>query len=52
MKYIRYSKYASEAAQDIDLEELMSRMSDFFLQSGFENPYGIYELDMERSLRH
>jgi Ca-activated chloride channel homolog len=49
MKYIRYSKYAPEAADDIDLHELMSRLSDFFLQSGFESQYGIYELDMERA---
>src|ERR1700733_11216991 len=49
MKYTKYSRYAPDAAEDIDLQELLSRMSDFFLQSGFENQYGIYELDMERS---
>jgi Ca-activated chloride channel family protein len=49
MKYTKYSRYAPDAADDIDLQELLSRMSDFFLQSGFENQYGIYELDMERS---
>jgi Ca-activated chloride channel homolog len=49
MKYIRYSKYSPEAAGDIDLHELMSRLSDFFLQSGFESQYGIYEMDMERA---
>ncbi|MGH9692327.1 MAG: vWA domain-containing protein [Candidatus Acidiferrales bacterium] len=49
MKYIRYSRYSPDAAGDIDLQELMNRMSDFFLQSGFENQYGIYEIDMERS---
>src|SRR5215831_10558293 len=49
MKYIRYSKYSAEAAGDIDLQELMSRLSDFFLQSGFESQYGIYEMDMEQS---
>jgi len=49
MKYIRYSKYSPEAADDIDLQELMSRLSDFFLQSGFESQYGIYEMDMERA---
>jgi Ca-activated chloride channel homolog len=49
MKYIRYSKYAPEAADDVDLQDLMSKLSDFFLQSGFESPYGVYELDMERS---
>jgi Ca-activated chloride channel homolog len=49
MKYVRYSKYSPEAAGDVDLQDLMSRLSDFFLQSGFESQYGIYELDMERS---
>ena len=48
MKYIRYSKYAPGAADDVDLQELMSRLSDFFLQSGFENQYGIYEMDSDR----
>lgn len=45
MKYIRYSRYAPEAADDIDLQELMNRLSDFFLQSGFESQYGIFEMD-------
>ena len=49
MKYVRYSKYSPEAAGDVDMQELMSRLSDFFLQSGFESQYGVYELDMERS---
>jgi Ca-activated chloride channel family protein len=49
MKYIRYSKYLPGAADDIDLQELMNKLSDFFLQSGFENQYGIYEMDMDRS---
>jgi Ca-activated chloride channel homolog len=49
MKYTKYSKYAPGAADDIDLQELMSRLSDYLLQSGFESPYGIYELDNERS---
>jgi Ca-activated chloride channel family protein len=49
MKYVRYSRYAPDAAEDIDLQELMNRLSDFFLQSGFESQYGFYELDTERS---
>jgi Ca-activated chloride channel family protein len=49
MKYVRYSKYSSEAAGDIDMQELMSKLSDFFLQSGFESQYAIYEMDMERA---
>jgi Ca-activated chloride channel family protein len=49
MKFTRYSKYAPDAAEDIDLQELMSRLSDFLLQSGFESQFGIYEMDSERS---
>ena len=49
MKYVRYSKYAPGAADDIDLQELLSRLSDYLLQSGFESQYGIYEMDSERS---
>ncbi|HXN71079.1 MAG TPA: VWA domain-containing protein [Candidatus Acidoferrales bacterium] len=49
MKYIRYSKYAPGAADDIDLQELMSRLSDYLLQSGFESQYGIFEMDPDRS---
>ena len=49
MKYTKYSKYAPGAADDLDLQELMNRLSDFFLQSGFEGQYGFHEMDMERS---
>jgi Ca-activated chloride channel family protein len=49
MKYTKYSRYAPGAADDIDLQELLNRLSDFFLQSGFEGQYGFHELDMERS---
>ncbi len=49
MKYTKYSRYAPEAANDIDLNELMSRLADFFLQSGFDSPYGISEMDPEES---
>ncbi len=48
-KYVKYSRYAPDAADDVDLQDLMNKLSDFFLQSGFDSPYGIYEMDMERS---
>jgi Ca-activated chloride channel homolog len=40
MKY-RYSKFTGEDLGDLDLEELMSRLSDLLLSSGFESPYGL-----------
>ncbi len=51
MKYIKYTKYVPELADEIDLNDLMSRLSDFFLQSGYESQfYRISEMDPERSL--
>jgi Ca-activated chloride channel family protein len=49
MKYIRYSKYTGEAADDLDLQELMNRLSEFLLQSGYESQYGMYEMDSSMS---
>ena len=49
MKYTKYSRYAPSAADDVDLDELMSKLSDFFLQSGFDDQYGIYEMDPNKS---
>ncbi len=51
MKVIRYGKYVGEPADAVDLEELVKRMGDFFLQSGFESQfYGLSELDSQRSM--
>jgi Ca-activated chloride channel homolog len=40
MKY-RYSKFTGEDLDGLDLEELLSRLSDLLLSSGFESPYGL-----------
>jgi Ca-activated chloride channel homolog len=46
MKYTRYSRYTGESLDWLDMEQLVGRLSDFLLQSGFENPeYGVYEMD-------
>ncbi|HKF26651.1 MAG TPA: hypothetical protein VKB24_11755, partial [Candidatus Acidoferrum sp.] len=51
MKFTKFTKYTGEAADSVDLEELVKRLGDFFLQSGFESQfYGISEFDPERSL--
>lgn len=47
MKY-RYSKFTGEDLDEIDLEELLSKLSDLLLSSGFDNPYGLpYDEDGE-----
>jgi Ca-activated chloride channel family protein len=40
VKY-RYSKFTGEDLDDLDLEELLSKLSDLLLGSGFDNPYGL-----------
>jgi Ca-activated chloride channel family protein len=39
MKY-RYSKYTGDLLDELDLEDLVSKLSDLLLASGFGNPYG------------
>jgi Ca-activated chloride channel homolog len=47
VKY-RYSKYTGDDLDEIDLEELLSKLSDMLLSSGFDSPYGMpYEDDGE-----
>jgi Ca-activated chloride channel family protein len=50
-KFIRYTKYTGEPADGVDLQELIKRLSDFFLQSGYESQfYGMSEMDPEKSM--
>ena len=39
MKY-RYSKFRPDDLDGLDLEELLSKLSDLLLSSGFDSPYG------------
>jgi Ca-activated chloride channel homolog len=39
MKY-RYSKYKGSLLDEIDLDDLVSKLSDLLLSSGFSNPWG------------
>jgi len=43
MKRIRYSKYVPDPAGDMSIEDLLSALSDYLLQSGFQN-YMYYDL--------
>ena len=39
MKRIRYSKYVPDPASDMSMEDLLSALSDYFLQSGFNDNF-------------
>jgi Ca-activated chloride channel family protein len=46
MKRVEYTKYNGELASELDLEELLQALSDYFLDSGFQDPYARFqELD-------
>ena len=48
MKY-RYTKFTGDELDDLDLEDLVSKLSDLLLSSGFGNPYGMD--DEERTMQ-
>lgn len=48
MKFVRYSKYIPDPASEMSMEELLNALSDFLLNSGFQNPYqSLYEMPRE-----
>jgi Ca-activated chloride channel family protein len=50
MKRIRYSKYVPDPAGEMSMEDLLSALSDYLLESGFQN-YMFYEMpEGEQSL--
>ncbi|HEY1802323.1 MAG TPA: VWA domain-containing protein [Terriglobales bacterium] len=49
MKRIRYSKYVPDPAGEMSMEDLLSALSDYLLQSGFQD-YMMYESDGEHTL--
>ena len=52
MRFIRYKKYVSEPASEMSMEDLLSALSDYLLQSGFQQQYlDFYDLkDAQQSL--
>jgi Ca-activated chloride channel homolog len=48
MKY-RYTKFTGDALDELDLEDLVSKLSDLLLSSGFGNPHG--HNDDERTMQ-
>jgi Ca-activated chloride channel family protein len=43
MKRVRYTKYTGDLASEIDLEQLLQALSDYLLDSGFNDPYSQFE---------
>ncbi|HZR31983.1 MAG TPA: VWA domain-containing protein [Terriglobales bacterium] len=51
MKYIRYKKYVPDPASEMSMEDLLGALSDYLLQSGFQDQYMFYDFqDQEQTL--
>jgi Ca-activated chloride channel family protein len=44
MKRVVYTKYVPDPASEMSLEDLLNALSDYLLQSGFQNTWGMYEM--------
>ncbi len=49
MKHVRYTKYSGDLASEIDLEDLLEALSDYFLDSGFYDPDTRFQ-DLDQTL--
>ncbi len=43
MKRVRYERYSGDLASEVDLEDLLQALSDYFLDSGFDDPYSRFQ---------
>ena len=43
MKLTRYTKFTGDLSTSFDLEDLMQALSDFLLDSGFQDPYAPFQ---------
>ena len=45
MKFIKYSKYVPDPAGEMSMEDLLSALSDYLLQSGFQDSWYYYDFN-------
>jgi Ca-activated chloride channel family protein len=50
MKYIKYQKYIPDPAAEMSMQDLLSALSDYLLQSGFQDQYMYDFEDAEQTL--
>jgi Ca-activated chloride channel family protein len=50
MRY-KYSKYVPSLLDELDMDELMSKLSDLLLSSGFDNPWGDPSQNEDRTMQ-
>src|SRR6201997_1046009 len=52
MKRIRYTKFTGDLASSFGLEDLMQALSDFLLDSGFNDPYSQFQEFNDQTLEN
>ena len=50
MKYTKYSKYVADLADEMSMEDLLSALSDYMLESGFQSDSMYFQQMDEHSL--
>jgi len=45
VKFIKYSKYVADPAGEMSMEDLLNALSDYLLQSGFQDSWYFYEFN-------
>ncbi len=49
MKRVRYTKYNGDLASELDMEDLLEALSDYLLDSGFQNPMQEFQ-DLDQTM--
>ena len=49
MKSVRYTKFTGDLASEVSMEDLLKALSDYLLDSGFQNPFAEFQ-DLEQTM--
>ncbi|MGA7886919.1 MAG: VWA domain-containing protein [Acidobacteriaceae bacterium] len=49
MKSVRYTKFTGDLSNEIDMDDLLKALSDYLLDSGFQNPYAEFQ-DLDQTM--
>ncbi len=53
MKRVRYTKFTGDLASEIEMDDLLKALSDYLLDSGFQDPYARFsELNGDHTLEN
>ncbi len=49
MKSVRYTKFTGDLASEMSMEDLLKALSDYLLDSGFQNPFAEFQ-DLDQTM--